>query len=487
MIIKTDREEFRTYLEDTSNLSGWADTLLIPEDKGEIVEFLRDEWDKTTPITIVAGRTGTTGGCIAQGGYIISMEKLDRIIDIDETGMRVKVQAGVPLKVLEEELNKYSLSLKAQPTEPLALVGGAVSTCASGPRGYRYGSIRGYVTGLEIILTGGDILRLRRADISADGRRFRFTAGGKDYDFYLPTYVMPPVKSSAGYFVGDNMDLVDLFIGQEGTLGIVTEVELCVQRLPEGYIDFVAFFGKEDDALSFVNYIKHIERDKSVCCIEFFDENSLVFLRPDFPAIPPAKAAVYIEIELQQAEDKNVVLELWAERMERYNCNPGNIWLGDNPKEQELIRSFRHRLPQRINEFLRQAGQKKKATDIAVPADAFPEMYNYYKQVGIEAGVRFVNFGHIGEDHLHFNFLPENERESRKAGEGIVRLVKKAISLGGTISAEHGVGKIKRKFLEMMFGRRHLIEMAQLKRVFDPYCRLNLGNIFQYRNLKAWK
>ncbi|MFA5271568.1 MAG: FAD-linked oxidase C-terminal domain-containing protein, partial [Candidatus Omnitrophota bacterium] len=153
--------------------------------------------------------------------------------------------------------------------------------------------------------------------------------------------------------------------------------------------------------------------------------------------------------------------------------------LADTPKEREKIFEFRHRLPQAINEYLRRYKQLKTAVDCAVPPKVFMDMYNFYKAKAEESGIDYVNFGHIGEDHLHFNFLPKSDEESIRAKKYMELFCKNAVSLGGTVSAEHGIGKIKKNYLKIMYSAEQIKEMAYLKKYFDPTCLMGLDNIFE--------
>jgi D-lactate dehydrogenase (cytochrome) len=142
------------------------------------------------------------------------------------------------------------------------------------------------------------------------------------------------------------------------------------------------------------------------------------------------------------------------------------------------MRAFRHALPVMVNEWLARHGQRKVSTDMAVPDAAFPEMLRFYKETLRASRLAYVIFGHIGDNHVHVNILPRDDLEQLAARETYARFVERAVSLGGTVSAEHGVGKIKREYLRTLYGERHLREMAELKRAFDPACVLGRGNIF---------
>jgi len=191
---------------------------------------------------------------------------------------------------------------------------------------------------------------------------------------------------------------------------------------------------------------------------------------------------VYLEQEISSSREKSKVLDYWCSLIENYS-SLDKCWFAEDKKNKEKLLGFRHKLPQKINEFLRRHHQKKSATDIAVPSQHFREMYNFYEEKAKTSQINYVNFGHIGENHLHFNFLPKNSEESFKAKGYIWEFIRKALSLGGTVSAEHGIGKIKKPYLEIMYGKTHLKEMALLKKVFDPSCILGLDNIFSRKLL----
>ncbi len=240
------------------------------------------------------------------------------------------------------------------------------------------------------------------------------------------------------------------------------------------------FFAREKAGLSFVKTIK--EKNKggqiSPASLEFFDKNSLDLLRQKYSFLPAAEAAVYFEQEADSCESCEILIERWHALIEASGALIDDTIFADTPQERKKVFELRHAVPELINEFLRAHHQLKVSSDIAVPDKYLEEMYFFYKQHALVCGISYVNFGHIGESHLHFNFLPRNDDEKKRAKEYMVIFAKKALSLGGTISAEHGIGKIKREYLSMMYGPRHIKEMARLKKYFDPYCILNLNNIF---------
>ncbi|MCP4651817.1 MAG: FAD-binding oxidoreductase [Candidatus Omnitrophica bacterium] len=474
MIIK--RDDLQSYLEDTSNLKGSAELLYIPENTQEVAMAIGECVKENMAFTISAGRTGTTAGCVPLEGAIISLEKL-KGIKIDKSNRRGCFQGGVSLQEASQEAARYGLSLRAASTEELAFVSGAVSTSASGVRGFGYGSIRKYVMSLDVVLSTKEQLTIKRGQFIARGRVFDFIHQGKHFNFTLPSYSMPTVKSQAGYFVCDNMDLIDLFIGSEGTLGVITSVELSLQDEPEDIFDSLIFFRSEKDAIAFADKIKLLKEkgEISPVSLEFFDGNSLDFLKPHYSFIPnKASGAIYFE---QEGNDS--AMEKLASWIEESNASIDESIIADSPRLRDKIFQFRHRLPQEINEFLRHSNQVKVAADIAVANENFMEMYDFYKNKAQDCGIHYLNFGHIGESHLHFNFLPKTDQQSAKAKELLKLFCQKAVALGGTVSAEHGIGKIKRDYLKIMYSDDEIKQMIKLKKYFDPNCLLGLDNLFE--------
>jgi len=153
-------------------------------------------------------------------------------------------------------------------------------------------------------------------------------------------------------------------------------------------------------------------------------------------------------------------------------------YFADSDKERKKLKEFRHALPEMINEIVKRNKLPKVGTDIAVPDNAFPEMFKFYKERLSASKIDFVIFGHIGENHLHVNMLPKTEEEFKKSRSVYMDFVKKAVGLGGTASAEHGIGKLKHAYLEAMYGRDNIFQMAMLKKSLDPACILGLDNIF---------
>lgn len=482
---------YSAYLQDESKLSaGEIQYLAFPETEKDIADFLKLMSEKNIPVTISNGKTGVVGGAVPLSGALLSVEKMDKIIGIKKTGKewRVVCQAGVVLSELNKKVESYEFPnsekyfYPVDVTETTTRIGGNVSTNASGERSFKYGSTRCWVRRLRVVLADGDILEIERGKIFANEKNeFEIKIGNKKITAKLPSYTMPSVKNAAGYYVKEKMDLIDLFIGSEGTLGVVSEVEVALTQKPGNVMALLAFFTEEKDALNFYIFAK--KELNTAIVFEYFDNGAFELLRPKLPELPKDKnSAIFFEAEFS---DKTIdgISSAIETLLKRNNSSMDNTWGGFEKKDMEKIREIRHAIPETINGILAERKQKfpkihKISADIAVPEEKFSELVEYYKTTLEPLKLQTTMFGHIGENHLHMNILPRNNEEFAKAKELHLAFAKKAVSLGGTVSAEHGIGKIKHPYLEVMYGRSGLKQMAELKKCFDPKCILNRGNIF---------
>jgi D-lactate dehydrogenase (cytochrome) len=496
MHVKTQPDDLQNYLTDASNMKGGAaERLFIPETAEEIAEILRDANAAKIPVTISGARTGTVGGAIPFGGYVVSLERLSKIKSIDEEALTAVVEPGVILGDLQKAVDAAGLFYPPDPTEWSCQIGGTVATNASGARSFKYGATREYVRRLQVVLASGETAELRRGEniADADGTIAFRTENGNEFIAKPLTYQRPNVrKNVTGFFNARPLDAIDLFIGSEGTLGVITEVELALLPKPEGFFSGIVFFSKQSDLLAFVDEAKTLSISNSgseisdqfgASLIEYFDDNALKFIFEKFPETPAdAAGAIFFEQETATGNE-DALFEEWSALLEKYGADLERSWFTTNEQDRERMRAFRHALPVTVNERIAKYKQKKVGTDMAVPDDRFPGFLKFYKETLDNSGLDYVIFGHIGDCHLHANMLPRNENEAEKARQIYGRCVAQAIMLGGTVSAEHGIGKLKRKYLEAMMGERYLNEMAALKRTLDPNSILGRGNMFDEKYL----
>ena len=485
MIIKKEQGEILNYLEDASNLQGGsAESVFIPDSEEEIAKTVRECGEKNLPLTISAGGTGVVGGRIPFGGVVLSVEKLNKIIEINKKEKYAVLQAGVIIDDFLKELSKQNLFYPPFPTERTAFIGGNVATNASGEYSFRFGSTREYVRGIKVILSNGKIIRIKRGEVLTQGGFLQIPS--TDIRFKIPGYRMPPVKkNSAGYYSRDAMDLIDLFIGSEGTLGIIIEVEVTIiEQLPDTFF-CALFFRDPQNAFSIVKELtlsptKYKGSNGSgknlldeLLCLEYFDNNSLNYLRKFYPRVAPeAEACILVAVQMSSPESLN----MWDGLLTRFNTIDN--WFGDSQKQKEELFAFRHKLPEIINDITRKNNCPKISTDIVTPENNFWQMNDFYCEKLNSSNLKYVTFGHIGECHLHVNLLPENEEELQMAKELYLEFAQKAIELNGTISGEHGIGKSKHRFLKIMYGEKGIREMTRVKTAIDRNCILGLDNIF---------
>lgn len=487
MIIKSDPDTIKSYFEDSSNLKGGhADKLVVPENPGELAVFLREANSNKTPVTVSGGGTGTTGSRIPFGGVVISTERLNKIIEISPSRMSAVVEPGVLVEELKSAAEKEGLFYTSHPTEKMASVGGTVATNASGSRSFRYGPTRVYVTRLKMILADGEAFDIRRGRFIVNSNSYSINPGDGErrITIPLPAYKMPAVKNAAGYYAKYGMDLIDLFIGQEGTLSVITEIEMGLVKKPAGIFSAFVFFKKEEDAWMFSQEAKN-SHAANLLSIEYFDNNSLELLKSKNSNVPAGmKAAIFFEQETAQGEADQVIA-FWEDMIGRHGARLEDTWAAMNEKDAELFTGLRYAVPESVNEIIKKSGFQKFSTDIAVPEGRFLEMMRFYADSLKGSGLRHLIFGHIGENHLHVNLLPGTALEAERARELSLSFVRKGVALSGTVSAEHGIGKMKHKYLEEMYGRNGIMEMARIKKALDPNCILGLDNIFPKELLRG--
>lgn len=506
MQVKTQRDELENYLTDASNLAGGhAEKLFVPDAAREISEILTEANRKKIPVTISGARTGIVGGAIPFGGFLISLEKFNRIESIEKTenGGTAIAQAGVLLTDLQKAVEAENLFYPPDPTEWSCQLGGTVATNASGSRSFKYGATRKFVRKLEIVLPTGEIINLKRGEVFSDGNFLEFPAGTeKTIRVKLPTYLPPDTrKNTSGYFAAEKTDAIDLFVGSEGTLGVITKIEFNLLPKPARFLSGIVFFKDETDLLNFVKEARELsfatrknqirnpesENENSIdaTLLEYFDREALKFIKNKFAEIPEnASGAIYFEQETT-AETEDALFERWNNLLEKHRAETESSWFTTSEQDREKMRAFRHALPVAVNEWIVRHGQRKVSTDIAVPDENFASMRRFYEQTLKNSRLQYVIFGHIGDNHLHVNILPKDETEATKARHLYGRFVAQAVMLGGTISAEHGIGKLKRKYLKVQYGERFLNEMAELKKAFDPRGILGRGNIFDAKFLQT--
>lgn len=441
------------YLTDASGYKGAADRLLIPADEAELRGILTEANARLIPVTIAGAGSGLTGGRVAQSGWVVSLEKF-RALEIFEG--RARAGAAISLLELRDAAASSRQFYAPDPTEISASVGGTIATNASGSRSFRYGSTRRHVLALRAVFMDGRIEEFRRGD---------------KVDFPVPSIPVPnTTKYTAGYKLEPGMDWIDLLCGSEGTLAVVTEAELKLLPIPPELFTGVIFFASDDAALTAVDNWRSVS---DLRMIEYVDRNSLDLLLGRYPEIPRgAAAALLIEAE---GDD----IDAWEQRLTEAGALIDASWFATTPADRERFRKLRHSLPELVIEFIRKHGGLKMGTDFAVPINRNRDMLAYYRsRLEAEFPGQYVIYGHIGDAHVHVNMLPATPEQAARANHLLKEFAAEAVRLGGTVSAEHGLGKRKAGLLSLQYAPEHIEAMMAVKRRLDPNWLLGRGTLF---------
>lgn len=446
--------EWDNYVVDASGYKGWADEAFVPPDEPAVVELLQRATSNRIPVTVIGARSGLTGGCVAKGGWAVSLEKFN---GIEISRGYVRAGAAVHLRELAEAASRTRQFYGPDPTEIMASVGGTVATNASGSRSFLYGSTRRHIRSLRVALMDGTVTEYRRGDKIA---------------FAVPRIPWPATtKCTAGYPLAPGMDSIDLFCGSEGTLGVVLAAELTLLPIPEDLFSAVIFFSGDEEALDAVDAWRTVP---GLRMLEYVDRNSLDLIRGRYPELPP-KAAAALLIEAEGTVDADT----WADRLNLARALSEDSWFAVSAADRERFRKLRHSLPELVNATVLQRGFLKMGTDYAVPIGRNREMLAYYRRrLEAELPGHYVIYGHIGDAHVHVNMLPASAREAEIAMALLKEFAMHAVELGGTVSAEHGLGKRKSYLLPLQYTPDEMAAMKEVKRRFDPHWLLGQGNLF---------
>lgn len=486
ILYRAGAEETIDFTSDASNFTGNCDVVYFPKNRDEVTEIVKYANSRKIPITVSAARTSLTGSSVPEGGIVLNTARLNKLISIDEETWQVTLEPGYYLKDLKEFLYGKGLLYPPDPTEELSTIGGNIATNASGAKTFKYGPTRNFVEELEIILPDGEFIKLKRGANFAIGNKLTLISEtGNTYNIDLGELNMPEVKNAAGYFIKSNMDAIDLFIGSEGTLGIITAARLKLINAPEELLSCLAYFENEDDALSFISDARSIAyKNRNPIpgglpdprALEFFDRYSLALLYEEYKHIPVRGAAVWFEQEYNST-NAECLHTAWNELMEKHHASPDS-WLALNRQEQEEIGKFRHAVSYIVNEYIKRRGLRKVGTDVAVPDSEFVSFYKKITGMARDSGLKFVTYGHFGNSHIHLNMLPVNSKEYELAKELYYKICSEAVLLKGTVSAEHGIGKLKKEYLRLMYSPEEIEVMKRIKLTLDPNNILSPGNIF---------
>jgi D-lactate dehydrogenase (cytochrome) len=490
--LESDPEIVSGYLEDAAHYpGGHAVALARPRSVEEVAWVVRH----AAHVLPVGAQSSLTGGATPSGDIVLSTEHLTAL-HID--GRRVVAGAGVKLGALQDALARHGVWFPPVPTFLGASVGGAVATNAAGAATFKYGSVRRWVRALTVVLANGNVLRVTRGDARAIDRCFVIATEDGDIHVPVPPIRMPGVpKCSAGYFAMPDMDLVDLFIGSEGTLGVIVEAELDVRERPGGVCWILAALPSETDAIALTADLRRA-RALDVAAIEHIDRRSIDVVRDDgvdrrlgidISTDADVLLLIQIEIDTHQAEHglaDDALRELAQLLDARGVVDSAEVVLPSDPRRAAALIELREAVPAGVNRRVAQAHAAdarvhKTAADMIVPFEAFAEMMTDCRALAAERKLDLAVWGHISDGNVHPNVIPRNYDDVGKGREMILELAQRVIGRGGSPLAEHGVGRnrVKQRLLEMLYGPAGVDAMRRTKRSLDPDWKLGAGLIFE--------
>jgi len=445
--IYIDKENLKSYGHDeTENLNFPPEVLLKPLNTKEVAEVMNLAFLNNIPVTPIGARTGLSGGSLCvHGGIGLSMERFNKILKIDLDNLQIKVQPGVITQTLQEEVSKEGLYYAPDPaSRGSCFIGGNIAENSGGPRAVKYGVTKDFVLNLEVVLPDGKIVNT-----------------GAD-----------TLKNSTGY------NLTQLMVGSEGTLGIVTQATLKLLPLPKYNKLILVPFSSSIDACSAVASI--FKSGVIPSALEFMDRRAVDFTikyidEAQLEMSNSTKALLLIEVDGNNPDYLMDEMEKILNVVEAHNCEE-NILFAEDEAQKEQLWFIRRRIGEAVK-----VNSIYKEEDTVVPRYKLPDLLSGVKKIGDKYGFESICYGHAGDGNLHVNIIKGNLSEiqwEEELPKAIREIFKLTVSLGGTISGEHGIGWVQKSYMDIAFNDVELKLMSNIKKVFDPKNIMNPSKIF---------
>ncbi|MBL1145315.1 MAG: FAD-binding protein [Bacteroidetes bacterium] len=444
LINKEDRRKYdHDYTEDYHFLPS---VVIIPSDVNQISAILKICNEKCFPVTVRGAGTGLSGGALPiYGGVLLSMERFNQILDIDERNFQATVEPGLITQVFQEAVAEKGLFYPPDPaSKGSCFIGGNLAENSGGPKAVKYGVTNDYVLNLEVVLADGSII---------------WTGANV-------------LKNATG------LNLTQLLVGSEGTLGVITKAVFRLLPLPKHDILMLAPFRSAAEACEAVSAIFHLGIIPSG--LEFMERDALEFAQKYISGIEldieaDIQAHLLIELDGNNLDVMSAEAELIFELLQQYDC--GEILFADSQAQKDKLWKLRRSLGEAVK-----ANSIYKEEDTVVKRAELPELLKGVKEIGKRYGFKSVCYGHAGDGNLHVNILKgemSDEDWNGKLKEGIKEIFELCKKLGGTISGEHGIGLVQKEYMSIMFTERELDLQKAIKNTFDPNGILNPGKIWE--------
>ena len=432
----TEEDLMQPYMEDHSYLRAKPDAVVIPETIEEVEETVKIAVKYKIPITARGGGTCLSGGAVpVEGGLVIDFRRINRIIEIYPDDMQVLVETGIIYDNLNAQLAKYRLFFPPNPsTGDQCTIGGMIAENAAGPRSFKYGTTKNWVLGLEVVTSVMGRIWI--------GSRTR--------------------KWVSGY------NLVSLFIGSEGTLGLITKALLKLAPLPEKRMGIIVPFNDIKEAGKTI--VTLVRSGIDISALELVDDITLKAINKVHNAnLPENKAAILIEVEGSSEEEVTFKLERISKILNKYEIAPPGPLVFFNANDMWSKRRL-------AGESLEQIYGGRVDEDVVVPISMLPKLIEEIKRISKKHNIEIAVFGHAGDGHLHPCILIEKEKAWTPEVEKIMEeIFKAATKLGGALTGEHGIGLSKKPYLSLEFKEENIKLFQLIKKTLDPHNIMNPG------------
>ena len=436
----TQHEDLICFSYDALNQKYLPEAVAFATTAGQVSELLRLANRHLFPVIPRGSGSGFTGGSVpVNGGLVLSLTRMNNIIEIDTDNLFAEVEPGVITAALQNAVEKHGLFYPPDPASlKFSTLGGNVAECAGGPRCVKYGVTKDYVLGLEVVLPSGDIVK----------------TGAKT------------MKSVAGY------DLTSLLVGSEGTLGVITRIYLKLLPLPEARRTMQAIFPSMDAAAKTVSAIIRAKIIPST--LEFIDQAAIRCVEDYLKAGLPVHAEAILIIEV---DGDSEVVDKYADKIEQICMQGGaeKVKIAQTAQEADELWKVRRS----ISASLLKLNPHKINEDITVPRSRVPDIIRTIREIAQRYNLINVNFGHAGDGNIHTNFMinRDDHDELERAEQAVSEIFRATVAYGGTISGEHGIGIAKAPYLHLEVGEKGIEILKRIKQAFDPNNILNPNKI----------
>lgn len=444
--IAADKEALEKYGRDeTEDLVYCPEIVVKPQTVEQISKILKYCNEQKIPVTTRGAGTGLSGGALPiKGGVLLSMEKFNKILNIDTRNLQATVEPGVINYIFQEEVKKHNLFYPPDPASwGSCSLGGNIAHSSGGPKAVKYGTTRDYVLNLEVVLPSGEII---------------WTGANT-------------LKYSTGY------NLTHLFVGSEGTLGVVTKIVFKLIPLPKNDLLILVPFNSAEKACEAVGEVfkagiipsamEFMERDAIKWSIKYAGE-------VNFTIKPEWEALLLVEVDGNNMDVLLADCEIISNIMQQHECD--EILFADSADQKAALWKIRRKVGEAVK-----SNSIYKEEDTVVPRAELPKLLKGVKDIGKKYGFQSVCYGHAGDGNLHVNIIKgelSDEVWNNTISKGITEIFELCKKLGGTISGEHGIGLVQKPYMNIIFSKEHLELMKGIKMVFDPNYILNPGKIF---------